>query len=52
MLEGKELSDALLTLYEYAPLNREELGKVEGYLNQIENKNIKLITMSYTKRLQ
>ena len=50
-LEGKELSEALLKLYEYAPLNREELREgVEGYLNQIENKNIKLITDELYKK--
>lgn len=44
-LEGKELSEALLKLYEYAPLNHEQLKKgIESYLNKIENKNFKLIT--------
>lgn len=43
-LEGKELSDALLKLYNYAPLSREELKTgIESYLNKIENNNLKLI---------
>src|SRR5690554_7194877 len=50
-LEGEELSDALLKLYDYAPLNQKELKKgIESYLDKIENKNLKLITEEVYKK--
>lgn len=52
-LDEETLSEVLPKLYKYAPISRKDMRKViEGYLNKITNKNIKLITNELYKKYQ
>jgi len=52
-LDEETLSEVLPKLYKYAPISRKDMRKgIEGYLNKITNKNIKLITNELYKKYQ
>lgn len=53
VLKADELSHALKTLYEYAPIEQAELKKqIDQFLNEITNKNFKIIVDGLYKKYE